>query len=136
MGSARRRFVAVFAAALPLVLVANPATAATVSKTSSCSTASASVVAHFGVDNDATPYGTLRWAQGVGEGAFTNTPALTVRVRDGYGRLIVTKRSGDDGSMSVAFSRRIGGPNWTAEATFDTTAPTACTAPKVRIAVS
>ena len=133
MGSTTSRFIAVIAASVPLVLMAGPATAATVSATSRCSTSSASVAVTFGVADDSTPYGTLRVAQGTGEGAFTDNPAMTVRVRDGAGRVVVTKSS-TDGSMTLSFWRRIEGPNWTAEATFDNTAPTACTTPKVRIA--
>lgn len=133
MVSARSRFTAVVAATIPMVLMATSATAATVSTSSGCSTSSATAAVTFGVADDSTPYGTLRVAQGTGEGAFTDTPAMTVRLRDGAGRVVATKSS-TDGGMNLSFWRRIGGANWTAEATFDTVAPSACTTTRVRIA--
>ena len=115
-------------------LLSTPAMAeATVERTTTCSTSAASIKVMFGSADDTSSHGTLRSAQGVAEGAFSDTPVLTVRVRDGYGRLVVTRRS-TDGSMSLAFARTIAGPNWTAEATVDNTLAGSCTTPRVKIA--
>ncbi len=114
-------------------LLSTPAMAAsTVERTATCSTSAASIKVVFGVADDATSYGTLRSAQGIPEGEFSDTPVMIVRVHDGWGRLIVTRRS-TDGSMSIAFARTIAGPNWTAEATVENTAAGSCTTPRVKI---
>ena len=121
-------------AASSAVLIAEPASAATVNRYASCSTSTASVTVTFTIDKARGRYGTLVAAQGSGEGEFTDDPAMTVRVRDGYGRLIVAKTS-TDGSLSLSFARRIGGPRWTAEATLKNTASGSCTTPRRKIAV-
>lgn len=119
-----------------LGLFAGPAPAASnVTKTTSCSTSAAKISVTFGATDDATRYGTLRSAFGSAEGAFSDDPAMTVRVRDGYGRLIVTRRT-TDGSLSLPFWRKIGGPNWTAQATIENTTAGPCTTPRVKIAVT
>lgn len=121
-------------AASSAVLVADPASAGTVNRYASCSTSTASVTVAFTIDKAAGRYGTLVAAHGSAEGEFTDDPAMTVRVRDGYGRLIVAKTS-TDGSLSLTFARRIGGPNWTAEATLKNTASGPCTTHRRKIAV-
>jgi hypothetical protein len=125
---------AVAVAASSAVLIADPASAGTVNRYASCSTSTASVTVTFSVNKAAGRYGTLVAAQGSAEGEFTDDPAMTVRVRDGYGKLIVAKTS-TDGSLSLSFARRIGGPNWTAEATLRNTASGPCTTPRRKIAV-
>jgi hypothetical protein len=116
-----------------LAHVAPASAATTVERTASCATSAASITVTFGVTDDAAAHGTLRAANGSPEGEFSSDPAMTVRVRDGYGRVVVAKRV-TDGSLSLAFARQIAGPNWTAEATIDNTAAGPCTTPRVKIA--
>jgi hypothetical protein len=118
-----------------LGLLASPAAAAaTVERSATCTTPSSTTTVTFSTTDDGTPYGSVRAAQGRAEGLFLDTPAMTVRVRDGYGRVVVS-RTVTDGSLSLAFTRRIGGPRWTAEATVDNTEFGPCATAKVRIAL-
>lgn len=117
------------------VLAAPAAAAPMVAGTTSCSTSAATIGVTVGVADDATAYGTVRFAQGVAEGAFSNSPAMTVRVRDAAGKVVVTKRS-SDGSLSLRFWRRIGGPGWTVQTTVDNTAAGSCTTPRMPIGVA
>ena len=115
-------------------LLAPATAAAAVNLSSACSTIGATGSATFTIADDATRYGTLRAALGSGPGPFLDQPAMTVRVRDGSGRLVVSKRV-TDGSLVIPFARKIGGPNWTAEASLDNTFGGPCVTGPVKIAI-
>ena len=115
-------------------LVAAPASAGTMQRTGTCATASATATAYFTVSDDGSAHGSLRAAQGTAEGIFADTPAMTVTVRDGRGRLVISKRV-TDGSLSLAFARRIGGSGWTGQAVIDNTLSGSCTTQRVRLAI-
>jgi hypothetical protein len=88
----------------------------------------------FHIDKSVGRYGKLLWVYGNSSGEFTDNPAIMVRIRDGYGKIIVTK-TGTDGSTVVTLNRRIGGPNWTAQATMLNSASGSCSTPRIKIAV-
>jgi len=139
MVTPRTRITLVAATAVSaLTLVLAPASAATAAApvtgtTTGCSTAVATMEVTFGVADDATRYGTLRTAQATGEGEFSDAPAMTVRLRDGGGKVVVSKRS-SDGGLNLEFWRRIAGPNWTVEATIENIADRPCTTPRIKVA--
>ena len=119
-----------------LGLVAAPASAAsTVTRSATCTNDAGSFTAAFDVSNDSTRFGTLRAAQGIANGMeVTAEPRFTVKVRDGENRVVLSRTS-SDGSMSLAFAKRIGGRGWTVQATVTNTADGACSTPRVKIAV-
>ena len=135
MKHAKALTVAVISAGV-LGLVASPASAAaTVTRSASCTNDAGSFTAAFSISNDSTRYGTLRAAQGIPRTLqVTAEPRFVVKVRDGAGRLVLSRTSGD-GSMSLTFAKKVGGPGWTAQATVTNTADGACSTPKVRLAV-
>jgi len=125
----------VTALALATVTVGSaPAAAGTVERAGSCTTASADATAYFSVLDDGSAHGSLRAAQGTAEGIFADTPAMTVKVRDGHGRVVLSKRVAD-GSLTLSFSRRVGGSRWTAEAVIENTLSGSCTTQRVPLAI-
>ena len=123
------------AMAATLMCVTIPASAETIIvRSSTCSNEAATITIDFGIDDSVGKYGRLMFAQGTGDGEFTDDPAMTVRIRDNQHRLVAKKRT-TDGSLSLVFHRRVGGFEWTAQAIIKNTAAGPCAAPPVRLAV-
>lgn len=125
------------AAALAVGMVVAPGgpagAAATVTHGAACSTpdGQSALSSQIKVSDDATRYGTLRTVTTVFEGAFADEPTVTIRIRDGYGVVKVTRRQVQSGDSS--FALKVAGPNWTADVTLGNALEGTCTSPRVKI---